>query len=115
MTHLGGRSAEFEKSDQDTMGQRSERNTQTHPRCNTDSLPPLSVSTSLYSREYGEFAGNDICENVRRSEWVTGDQGIDTGTESTEGQGSDNPAVSFGPYRLVSPPHDLYTKHITAQ
>ena len=61
MTHLGGRSAEFEKSDQDTMGQRSERYAQIHLRYNTVSLPPHSVTTSsLYSREYGEFAGNEI-------------------------------------------------------
>lgn len=99
---------------QNTVGQWSERRAQTHPRDNSVSIPPLFVSTSsLYRREYGEFTGNDILENGRRSEWETGDQGIDSSAETIEGQGSDNSGVPFGPHRLSKTPHDLYTRHTT--
>ncbi len=87
MKHFGRSPAESEKSDQNTVGQLSERRAGTHTRDNTVSLPPLFVSkSSLYTREYGESAGNDIRENRRRSEWNTGDHGMGSAVGTIEGQ-----------------------------
>ena len=48
----------------------------------TTSLSSLSVATpSVCGGEYGEHTGNDFCENRRRTERDTGDQGMVPGVE----------------------------------
>ena len=75
-------------------------------------LSSLSVTTPpVCGGEYGEYAGNDFCENRRSPERDTGDQGMDPVVEEINGQGSRDSVMHPGPHRSAGPSHDRHTGH----
>ncbi len=78
------------------------------------SISPRSVTTpSVCGGEYGEHAGNDFCENRRRTERDTGDQGMVPGVEAINDPRDRETTMHPGPYRLEGSSHDLHTGHDT--
>jgi hypothetical protein len=112
MVHSGRSPAECETSGEATVGQGNKRRTYSHVRDITASLSALIASIApLPGGKYREPVGHNIRENRRGPKRYTGDEGMVSGTEATERQGSYGTARYSGSHGLAGSSHDRLTRH----